>query len=149
MRCYCSICRKTVEGGGYAINDGALSDTLEGEENLYVYNARLYSSTTAGLLTRRRPARQSALLRAVRELPVALLSELPRAGTPLHTSTIVNPLPKPSECDHIMLDYAASWCEIPLGLAERHFPKYPDESFADWHRRHDLRDDPEDDRGSR
>ena len=36
MRCYCSICRKTVGGGGYAINDGALSDTLEGEENLYV-----------------------------------------------------------------------------------------------------------------
>jgi hypothetical protein len=85
MRCYCSICRKTVEGGGYAINDGALSDTLEGEENLYVYNARLYSSTTAGLLTRRRPARQSALLRAVRELPVALLSELPRA--PVHPCT--------------------------------------------------------------
>jgi hypothetical protein len=72
----------------------------------------------------------------VRELPVALLSELPRAGTPLHTSTIVNLLPKPSECDHIMLDYAASWCD-------------PAESFADWHRRHDLRDDPEDDRGSR
>ena len=44
MYCYCSICRKTAGGGGYAINLGALSDTLvvEGEENLRIYNAKLY-----------------------------------------------------------------------------------------------------------
>jgi hypothetical protein len=43
MRCYCSICRKTAGGGGYAINLGARADTLriEGEENIAVYNARL------------------------------------------------------------------------------------------------------------
>jgi hypothetical protein len=29
MHCYCSICRKTAGGGGYAINLGALTDTLE------------------------------------------------------------------------------------------------------------------------
>ncbi len=42
--CYCSICRKTAGGGGYAINLGAEADTLEveGEEHLRVYNARLY-----------------------------------------------------------------------------------------------------------
>ena len=44
MYCYCSICRKTAGGGGYAINLGALTNTLEveGEENLRVYNAKLY-----------------------------------------------------------------------------------------------------------
>jgi hypothetical protein len=43
MYCYCSICRKTAGGGGYAINLGALSETLEveGGEHLRVYNARL------------------------------------------------------------------------------------------------------------
>jgi hypothetical protein len=36
MYCYCSICCKTAGGGGYAINLGGLSDTLEveGEENV-------------------------------------------------------------------------------------------------------------------
>ncbi len=37
--CYCSICRKTAGGGGYAINPGAGSSSLkvEGEENLSIY----------------------------------------------------------------------------------------------------------------
>ena len=43
MRCYCSICRKTGGGGGYAINLGAQRETLaiEGEENLAVYRATM------------------------------------------------------------------------------------------------------------
>jgi hypothetical protein len=42
--CYCSICRKTTGGGGYAINLGGSYVTLqiEGEENLRVYNAKLF-----------------------------------------------------------------------------------------------------------
>src|SRR5918993_4091595 len=42
--CYCSICRKTAGGGGYAINLGADANTLEveGKENLSIYNAKLY-----------------------------------------------------------------------------------------------------------
>ncbi len=41
--CYCSICRKTAGGGGYAINLGGDSSSLEveGEENLSVYRARV------------------------------------------------------------------------------------------------------------
>lgn len=40
-RCYCSICRKTAGGGGYAINLGADFSTLkvEGEEHISVYQA--------------------------------------------------------------------------------------------------------------
>lgn len=41
--CYCSICRKTGGGGGYAINLGALSATLEveGRDHLGVFHARI------------------------------------------------------------------------------------------------------------
>ena len=39
MRCYCSICRKTAGGGGYAINIMGLADSLTvlGKEHLRVY----------------------------------------------------------------------------------------------------------------
>ena len=39
--CYCSICRKTAGGGGYAINIMGEAKTLkvEGEENLSIYRA--------------------------------------------------------------------------------------------------------------
>jgi hypothetical protein len=48
--CYCSICRKTAGGGGYAINLGADANTLEveGKENLSVYNAKLYDRGESG-----------------------------------------------------------------------------------------------------
>lgn len=41
--CYCSICRKTAGGGGFAINLGgdAASLTVEGEEHIRVYHARM------------------------------------------------------------------------------------------------------------
>jgi len=43
MRCYCSICRKTQGGGGYAINimGETKSFTLTGEKNVSVYRARV------------------------------------------------------------------------------------------------------------
>ena len=38
MRCYCSICRKTAGGGGYAINIMGETDSLKvkGEDNLSI-----------------------------------------------------------------------------------------------------------------
>ena len=41
-RCYCTICRKTAGGGGYAVNIMGLADTLEveGEDAVRVYRAR-------------------------------------------------------------------------------------------------------------
>ncbi len=38
----------------------------------------------------------------------------------------------------MMLNYAASWVEIPSEKNERHFSEFPDESLAEWHRRHGL-----------
>jgi len=41
QRCYCSICRKSAGGGGYAINIMGLADTLKlkGKSALGVWNA--------------------------------------------------------------------------------------------------------------
>ena len=46
--CYCSICRKTAGGGGYAINLSGDYRTLEvtGEEFVAVYHARLTDPNT-------------------------------------------------------------------------------------------------------
>ena len=43
MHCYCSICRKTAGGGGYAINLGGEAETLSvtGKRALRVYRAQL------------------------------------------------------------------------------------------------------------
>jgi hypothetical protein len=43
MRCYCSICRKTAGGGGYAVNLGADFNSLEvtGKRHLRVYRAQM------------------------------------------------------------------------------------------------------------
>jgi hypothetical protein len=134
MRCYCSICRKTAGGGGYAINLGALSETLEveGEKNVSVYQARIDGKTSA------------ARRHFCGVCGSALWVYDPNWPELVHpfASAIDTPLPKPPERDHIMLDYAAPWCEIPSGPDESHFPEYQDESLASWHQRHGLRDDP-------
>jgi len=135
--CYCSICRKTAGGGGYAINLGADANTLEveGGENLSVYNAKLYDEG---------------------EPDEAPISEVERnfcrfCGSCLwlydpHWPNLVHPfasaidthLPKPPEHVRLMLDYAAPWCKIPTGGTESHFPEFPEESLAEWHQRHGL-----------
>jgi hypothetical protein len=143
MYCYCSICRKTAGGGGYAINLGALYDTLEveGAENLRVYNAKLYDRGGEG------EAPTSAAERNFCALCGSFLwvydPSWPELVHPF-ASAVDTPLPRPPEHDHIMLDYAAPWCEVPEGPNEHHFPGYPDESLAEWHERHGLRDAPRD-----
>ena len=141
MYCYCSICRKTAGGGGYAINLGALSDTLvvEGEENLRIYNAKLYDRGD-----------EVTVSEAERTFCGLCGSALwvydPNWPELVHpfASAVDTPLPRPHERDHIMLDFAAPWCEIPSGPTERQFPQYLDESLANWHVRHGLRDAPDD-----
>jgi hypothetical protein len=135
--CYCSICRKTAGGGGYAINLGADSSSLEveGEENLAVYQARIADSDD--------PEREEispARRHFCRRCGSALWLYDPRWPELVHpfASAIDTPLPKPPEKVRIMLEFAAPWCEIPEGDGEEHFSRYPDESIEEWHRRHGL-----------
>ena len=46
--CYCSICRKTAGGGGYAINLGGDHDTLEVEGGAHVSVYRAVMRDEAG-----------------------------------------------------------------------------------------------------
>ena len=135
--CYCSICRKTAGGGGFAINLGALSGTLEveGKENIRVYKARLYDSGGPDEVQASEAERNFCGL-----CGSALWLYSPGYPELVHpfASAIDTPLPKPPEKVRLMLNYAAPWCEIPSDRDERHFPEYPDESLEAWHRRHGL-----------
>lgn len=137
MHCYCSICRKTAGGGGYAINILAQAGTLSatGLDNTSIYQVRLHGSgsTKDAELS---PARR----RFCKICGSALWVEDPRWPEWLYpfASAIDTPLPTPPERHHIMLDYVAPWVQIPGGVSETRHPEYPRESIVDWHKRHDL-----------
>ncbi len=130
MRCYCSVCRKTAGGGGYAINLGADSASLkvEGEENLSVYRVRS-AEHEDGLREGRR--------HFCKACGSALWVYDPRWPELVHpfASAIDSALPRPPETVHIMLDSKASWVAAEDGPSHAHFDEYPKESLADWHRR--------------
>jgi hypothetical protein len=136
QRCYCSICRKTAGGGGYAINLGgdATSLEVEGREHIAIYHARLDDPN--------RPDESPAERHFCKHCASALWLWSPNWPELIHpfASAIDTPLPEPPERVHILLDSRANWCEIPAGPREQHFEHYPDESLADWHRRHGLTD---------
>ncbi len=50
MRCYCSICRKTAGGGGYAINLGAAARSMKvtGKRDLRIYQAQVPDKDSTG-----------------------------------------------------------------------------------------------------
>ena len=135
--CYCSICRKTAGGGGYAINLGADANTLriEGKENLSIYHAKLYDRSGHG---------EVPISEAERNFCKFCGSFLwvydPRWPDLVHpfASAVDTPLPKPPERVHVALEFAAPWCTVPEGENERQLALWSEESIADWHHRHGL-----------
>lgn len=125
--CYCSICRKTAGGGGFAINLGADAATLEveGRDALRVYQAVIDGETS--------PAERHFCGRC----GSAMWVFDPRWPELLHpfASAIDSELPVPPERTHLMLGSKAAWVEPANGPRDRQFDEYPDESIADWHRR--------------
>lgn len=134
--CYCSICRKQQGGGGYAINLGADSRTLKitGEQHLGLYRAEIQDDE--------RPHREASTgeRRFCRECGAALWLYDPTWPDLVHpfASAIDNELPKPPERVHLMLKYKASWVEPDIHDGDKTFELYPEESIAEWHRRHGL-----------
>jgi hypothetical protein len=130
MRCYCSICRKTAGGGGYAINLMGDAGTLEieGEENVTVYQATIGGRKSSG---RRHFCRRCGSALWVFD------PGWPELVHPF-AAAIDTPLPRPPERQHIMLNSAAPWVEVPSGPNETHFDGYPDQSLEDWHRSRGL-----------
>ena len=131
--CYCSICRKTAGGGGFAINLGAEAGTLEieGAEHIRTYNATLHDPETGTA------SRSSAERKFCGLCGSALWVWDPHWPDHLHphASAIDTALPVPPERTHLMLGSKAPWVEPCLGAADKTFEGYPDESLAAWHHR--------------
>ncbi len=140
MRCYCSICRKTAGGGGYAINimGEAASLEVEGEDDVSVYRVRLDDGGEG-----RSPSLSSARRHFCRRCGSALWVADPHWPELVHpfASAIDTALPKPPQRVEIMLDYAAPWAEARRGRGDGHVAEYPDESIEDWHRNRGLYED--------
>ena len=139
--CYCSICRKTAGGGGYAINIMGQAATLkvQGREQVKVYQAKI-SDEKNPKEVKISPARRNFC----GICGSGLWIEDPRWPEWVYpfASAIDTPLPVPSERFHIMLDFAANLCEIPKSEKDFHFPRYPKESIAEWHKRHGIYENP-------
>ncbi len=131
MHCYCSICRKTAGGGGYAINLGghARSLEVEGEEHLSVYQVRLPDGELS-------PARRHFC----KHCGSALWAFDPRWPELIHpfASAIDTDLPMPPERVHIMLDFKPAWVQVSEGPNEITYADYPEDSIAQWHDKHGV-----------
>jgi hypothetical protein len=127
MRCYCSICRKTAGGGGYAINIMGRAETLkiDGEEDISIYRVRDDDG-----------AEGDCRRHFCRRCGSALWVSDPHWPDLMHpfASAVDTPLPTPPERANIMLDFAASWADVPTGDSEIPFAEYPAESIEAWHR---------------
>lgn len=134
--CYCSICRKTAGGGGYAINLGGDHGTLkvEGEEHVRTYQARIQNPEDAA------PRTSEGRRHFCGSCGTALWVWDPRWPDLVHpfASAIDTPLPPAPERTHLMLEFKAPWVEVAAGPHDKTFPRYPDESLAAWHERTGL-----------
>ncbi|MBT4638073.1 MAG: GFA family protein [Deltaproteobacteria bacterium] len=128
--CYCSVCRKTAGGGGYAINLSGLYYTLKikGAEHKSVYHAII-------------DGRQSL---AERNFCMHCGSALwlydarwPELVHPF-ASAIDTDLPIPPERTHLMLGSKGTWPEVDAKSVDKMFLEYPEESIAQWHERLNL-----------
>jgi hypothetical protein len=130
LRCYCSVCRKTAGGGGYAINLGARAETLkiEGEDAVTVFHAAIDGKES--------PAERRFCARC----GSALWVFDPRWPDLVHpfASAIDTPLPEPPEAVHMMLGSKADWVRVDAKRGERRHDDYPEDSLEEWHRAHGL-----------
>lgn len=136
--CYCSICRKTAGGGGYAINLSGDYDTLDvkGREHITVYHARFRDPDTG-------ECSESTGERNFCGICGSMLwvwaPEWPSLVHPF-ASAIDTPLPVPPERTHLMLGSKAEWVTVRADEQDKFFEGYPDESIAAWHQRLGLED---------
>jgi len=133
--CYCSICRKTAGGGGFAINLHADARTLktEGEAAIGVFRAELADDD--GQLHRSTGERNFCT-----RCGSALWLFDPTWPELVHpfASAVDSDLPVPPARTHLMLGSKASWVEPVIGPEDLAFDEYPEQSIEDWHRSHGL-----------
>jgi hypothetical protein len=130
--CYCSICRKTQGGGGYAINLSGDSATLKvtGKKNLKVYRATVRNPGE-------KPYRSTGQRNFCGKCGSALWLYDPTWPELIHpfASAIDTKLPVAPEHTHLMLDFKPAWAEVNFQRGDKRFKHYPKESIAEWHDR--------------
>ncbi|MCH8075543.1 MAG: GFA family protein [SAR324 cluster bacterium] len=131
MVCYCSICRKTGGGGGYAINIMGLAATLrvEGMEHTGTYRALTEAGEES--LNHRHFCASCAS---------ALWISNPSYAQWVYpfASAIDTPLPSPPRRERIMENYRPQWTRSGDESGDGHFPEYPPMGIEDWHRQNGL-----------
>ena len=133
--CYCSICRKTAGGGGYAINIMGVADSLaiENREVIGIYRATIADEDGT---CRTSEGQRHFCTRCATAL--WLWDETwPELVHPF-ASAIDTDLPVAAERTHLMLRFKPSWVEPRIGPRDKRFDLYPDQSIEDWHTSHGL-----------
>jgi hypothetical protein len=132
--CYCSICRKTAGGGGYAINlmGDAATLQIEGRDALGVYCVEIDRNGHSEVSTAQR--------HFCTKCASALWLYDPTWPEMVHpfASAIDTDLPTPPERVHLMLAFKPSWVVPNVGPKDAVFDLYPEESIEDWHKARGL-----------
>jgi hypothetical protein len=133
--CYCSICRKTAGGGGFAINIMGTADSLalRGKRALRIYRAAIRDDE-GGCET------SSGQRHFCRHCASALWLFDPRWPRLVHpfASALDSDLPAPPARVHLMLRFKASWVAPDIRPGDQCFDDYPAQSIEDWHRQRGL-----------
>jgi hypothetical protein len=136
QRCYCSICRKTAGGGGYAINLGAQSKSLDVEDRsgaIRVFRAEIREEDGA--------CRVSTGERSFcSQCGTALWLYSPEWPELVHpfASAIDSELPMPPSTTHLMLKFKPAWVKLHKAHDDLTFDVYPEQSLEGWHKAHGL-----------
>jgi hypothetical protein len=138
LRCYCSICRKTTGGGGYAINlsGDASTLTVQGKEHVKVYRAWLVEDGK-----RVRSEHQRHFCAECGSHLWGFHPSWPELVHPV-AGAVDTPLPRPKEHAHMMLGSKADWVDVEGAAHDAKFDAYPDFSLQEWHERRHLYEAP-------
>jgi hypothetical protein len=133
--CYCTICRKTAGGGGYAINLAGDAATLKikGKRAIGVYRAKIFDEDGSCHTSR---GERNFCTRCA----TALWLFDPQWPDLVHpfASAIDTALPKPPSKVHLMLKFKAPWVVPDAGRGDRKFQLYPKQSIEEWHKQRGL-----------
>lgn len=134
--CYCSICRKTAGGGGFAINLSGIADSLKvsGKKALGVYRAEICDDDGQNCEV------STGERNFCKKCASALWLYDPTWPDLVHpfASAIDTELPVPPAKVHLMLRYKPSWVKADIGKHDETYDLYPQLSIADWHKKHKV-----------
>ncbi|HWC62575.1 MAG TPA: GFA family protein [Rhizomicrobium sp.] len=133
--CYCSICRKTAGGGGFAINlmGDAGSLKVKGHKAVRIFHAEIKDS-------RGHCEKSTGQRHFCSGCATALWLYDPEWPDLVHpfASAVDTRLPVPPSKTHIMLKFKAPWVKPDFGRGDKRFALYPKDSIEEWHRKRGL-----------